>query len=77
MNAVKVKYATVWNKQHQWTNNNYKQYNSEKLKFLATGCHGKSIEQCKAAGYDWKNGIALITSLPQEKFLLAHDGYDI
>ena len=65
MNAVEKKYATL---QQQATTPNQrstldKQYNSEKLQNSYAGILGKSIEPAiKPLGYDWKIGIALITS---------------
>ena len=64
MNAVEKKYATL---QQQATTEQkavlYKQYNSEKLQNSYAGILGKTIEPAiKPLGYDWKIGIALITS---------------
>ena len=46
-----------------------KQYNSEKLQNSYAGILGRSIEPViKPLGFDWKIGIALITSFAAEKF---------
>jgi len=65
MNAVEVKYATVLEQtaSAQDKATITKQYNSEKLQNSYAGILGKSIEPViKPLGYDWKIGIALITS---------------
>jgi ferrous iron transport protein B len=64
MDAVEKKYATLQQQatpEQQATLN--KQYNSEKLQNSYAGILGKNIEPViKPLGYDWKIGIALITS---------------
>jgi ferrous iron transport protein B len=64
MNELDKKYATL---QTQTAPENKvaltKQYNAEKLQNSFAGILGKSIEPAiKPLGYDWKIGIALITS---------------
>lgn len=47
-----------------------KEYQTEKLESSYAGIIGKSMEPAiRPLGYDWKIGIALVTSLPQEKCL--------
>lgn len=65
MNAVEAKYATVLQQAGSEKDKAAitKQYNSEKLQNSYAGILGKSIEPViRPLGYDWKIGIALITS---------------
>jgi ferrous iron transport protein B len=58
MEAVDAKYSTI-----QQTEETKRQYRSEKLQNSYAGIVGNSIEPViKPLGYDWKIGIALITS---------------
>ncbi|QEC68042.1 ferrous iron transport protein B [Panacibacter ginsenosidivorans] len=65
MNAVETKYAVLLKQPNtaESTKSITKQYNSEKLQNSYAGILGKAIEPAiKPLGYDWKIGIALITS---------------
>lgn len=65
MDAVHAKYTTLQQQSHDATQQASleKQYKSEKLQNSYAGILGKSIEPAiKPLGYDWKIGIALITS---------------
>lgn len=65
MEAVHAKYETMQQRTHDATQQASieKQYKSEKLQNSFAGILGKSIEPViKPLGYDWKIGIALITS---------------
>ncbi len=65
MNQVNEKYAAIkqQNTSPQQLSSIQKQYKSEKLQNSFAGILGKSIEPViKPLGYDWKIGIALITS---------------
>ncbi len=65
MNEIDAKYAQVQSQQmtEEKATALEKQYNTEKLQYSYAGILGRSIEPAiKPLGYDWKIGIALITS---------------
>ncbi len=65
MNEIDAKYAQVQSQQmpEEKADALEKQYNTEKLQYSYAGILGRSIEPAiKPLGYDWKIGIALITS---------------
>jgi ferrous iron transport protein B len=65
MNAVETKYTALLQQSSTAESKTLinKQYNSEKLQNSYAGILGKTIEPAiKPLGYDWKIGIALITS---------------
>lgn len=63
MEKTKTKYAALIAAQPTKTDSLQKQFLSEKLQYSYAGILGKTIEPViKPLGYDWKIGIALITS---------------
>lgn len=63
MQAVKDNYASLITNNPEQKDHLQKQYNTEKLENSYAGIIGKAIEPAiKPLGYDWKIGIALITS---------------
>lgn len=63
MQAVEEKYAVLMQQQPMVKDSLQKQFSSEKLQHSYAGILGKIIEPAiKPLGYDWKIGIALITS---------------
>lgn len=63
MEKTKTKYAALIAAQPTKTDSLQKQFLSEKLQYSYAGILGKTIEPIiKPLGYDWKIGIALITS---------------